>query len=194
MNKTLQKLNQDLGVLQSKLEELKNKAKKKKEIESQIEDLEKEKAKVQRKLELVKIFREGMKTMGSRITKIMCQQISQIATHNYQKISGKEEKIIFDSENSYAVFLESEENGTRTFESLSGGEKISVAIALRTAFAKLLANTKMYILDEPTVNLDFERRTQLSESLEDFFTDAQQVFIVTHDETFLTSAEKIIML
>jgi len=194
LNRTLQKLNQDLGVLQSKLEELKNKAKKKKEIESQIKDLEKEKSKVQRKLELVKIFREGMKTMGSRITKIMCQQISQIATHNYQKISGKEEKIIFDSENSYAVFLESEENGTRTFESLSGGEKISVAIALRTAFAKLLANTKMYILDEPTVNLDFERRTQLSESLEDFFTDAQQVFIVTHDETFLTSAEKIIML
>ncbi len=194
LNNTLQKITQELGTLQSKREELIKKLGKKKELESQISDLEKEKSKVQRKIELVKIFRECMKNMGSRITKIRCQQISQIATHNYQKISGSEEKIIFDSENSYTVLLESEENGTRAFESLSGGEKISVAIALRTAFAKLLANTKMYILDEPTVNLDIERRTQLSESLEDFFADAQQVFIVTHDETFLTSAEKIIRL
>jgi len=50
-------------------------------------------------------------------------------------------------------------------ESLSGGEKVSVALALRLGMASLLgsSNLNLMILDEPTTHLDAERKKSLVE-------------------------------
>ena len=73
-------------------------------------------------------------------------------------------------------------------ESLSGGEKVGVALALRLGMANLLgaSNLNLMILDEPTTHLDAERKkslvgvlSQLSES-----SNSQvpmQFLIITHD-------------
>ena len=73
-------------------------------------------------------------------------------------------------------------------ESLSGGEKVSVALALRLGMASLLgaSNLNLMILDEPTTHLDAERKKSLVGVLSQLseITNLQtpmQFLIITHD-------------
>lgn len=81
-------------------------------------------------------------------------------------------------------------NNILEIESLSGGEQVSVAIALRLAIAHLLgsSNLKFVILDEPTTHLDEERRkslvnvfSQLSDITSENSKIPLQLIIITHD-------------
>ena len=69
-----------------------------------------------------------------------------------------------------------------------------VAISLRAAMNSLLTNSKFVIFDEPTVNLDTEKRKALSESLFVILKSLDQAIIVTHDDTFKEMAQNIIEL
>ena len=73
-------------------------------------------------------------------------------------------------------------------ESLSGGEKVSVALALRLGMASLLgsSNLNLMILDEPTTHLDAERKKSLVRVLSQLteISNSQtpmQFLIITHD-------------
>lgn len=78
-------------------------------------------------------------------------------------------------------------NSTLDLESLSGGEKVSVALALRLGMAHLMGSSSLnfIILDEPTTHLDQERRKSLVSVLLQAFesnVDAiSQFIIITHD-------------
>jgi len=73
-------------------------------------------------------------------------------------------------------------------ETLSGGEHVSVALALRLGMSHLLgaSNLNFMILDEPTAHLDGERRKSLVNvlsqltSLKEDDTSMQNI-IITHD-------------
>jgi exonuclease SbcC len=74
-------------------------------------------------------------------------------------------------------------------ESLSGGEKVSVALALRLGMASLLgaSNLNLMILDEPTTHLDVERKKSLVGVLSQLSNISNsetrmQFLIITHDE------------
>ena len=81
-------------------------------------------------------------------------------------------------------------------ESLSGGEKVSVALALRLGMASLLgaSNLNLMILDEPTTHLDAERKKSLVRVLSQLSDISKsesrmQFLIITHDaEIFEDSA------
>ncbi|TDA25297.1 MAG: hypothetical protein DSO00_08885, partial [Archaeoglobi archaeon] len=68
--------------------------------------------------------------------------------------------------------------------SLSGGEKVAVAIALRLAIAKAISGRiSTVIMDEPTTHLDEERRRELVGMMREFFREGSsipQMIIVTH--------------
>ena len=73
-------------------------------------------------------------------------------------------------------------------ESLSGGEKISIALSLRLGMANLLgaSNLNLMILDEPTTHLDAERKKSLVGVLSQLsdISNAErpmQFIIITHD-------------
>jgi len=73
-------------------------------------------------------------------------------------------------------------------ESLSGGEKVSVALALRLGMASLLgaSNLNLMILDEPTTHLDAERKRSLVGVLSQLSNISNsetpmQFLIITHD-------------
>ena len=73
-------------------------------------------------------------------------------------------------------------------ESLSGGEKVSVALALRLGMASLLgaSNLNLMILDEPTTHLDAERKKSLVGVLSQLSNISNsetpmQFIIITHD-------------
>ena len=78
-------------------------------------------------------------------------------------------------------------NTTLDLESLSGGEKVSVALALRLGMAHLMGSSSLnfIILDEPTTHLDQERRKSLvsvlSQAFESNVDAISQFIIITHD-------------
>lgn len=77
--------------------------------------------------------------------------------------------------------------GDIDMDSLSGGEKVAVALALRLAIAQMVSLNKLdfIILDEPTIHLDEERRKSLVNIISDFFKEGlgplSQIIIITHD-------------
>jgi exonuclease SbcC len=78
-------------------------------------------------------------------------------------------------------------NSRLELESLSGGEKVSLALALRFGMAHLMgtSNLGFIILDEPTTHLDQERRKSLvsvlSQAFEANLDTISQFVIITHD-------------
>ncbi|MEK0348870.1 MAG: AAA family ATPase [Nitrosopumilus sp.] len=79
-------------------------------------------------------------------------------------------------------------NEVLELESLSGGEKVSVALALRLGMASLLgaSNLNLMILDEPTTHLDAERKKSLVSVLSQLSNisnseSPMQFLIITHD-------------
>ena len=150
---------------------------------------------IHRKIELSEKFRTNLQEMSREIAKRRLQQIELTATENYKVLSGKAERIEWTTEGkTYAVRLISPDGKVRTFEMLSGGEQVSVALSLRSALASLLTRSKFAIFDEPTINLDTERRTALSENLHKMLETMEQSIIVTHDGNFEEmAATKIIM-
>ena len=79
-------------------------------------------------------------------------------------------------------------NESLELESLSGGEKVSVALALRLGMANLLgaSNLNIMILDEPTTHLDADRKKSLVGVLSQISEISNsetpmQFLIITHD-------------
>ncbi|HYO05571.1 MAG TPA: SMC family ATPase [Phototrophicaceae bacterium] len=79
--------------------------------------------------------------------------------------------------------------------SLSGGEKVAVSLALRLGIAYLMGSSKIdfIVLDEPTSNLDEERRRSFVKIISDVFSKGvgplSQMIIITHDEEIFENSE-----
>ncbi len=88
-------------------------------------------------------------------------------------------------------------SGEQPVETISGGERVALAIALRLALAKALVGrgVESIILDEPTIHLDEERRRELVRILKTSFKGAREVvpqlIIVTHDRELEDAADTV---
>ncbi len=78
-----------------------------------------------------------------------------------------------------------------SIENLSGGEKISLALAMRLALTKIITNPGFMILDEPTIHLDEERRKKLIEVIKAVNEVVPQILVITHDEEVLDAADVV---
>lgn len=157
-----------------------------------------EQKRVSKKLELTALFRGNLKEMGRFVASGIVEDIAANATVHFHMITGCGERIewlVNDSEK-YTVYLVAGEEGEfrREFSVLSGGEQVAVALSLRAAMAQELASGDFAIFDEPTVNLDMERRIALAESLKSMLGTMEQTIIVTHDDVFREMAQKTIEL
>lgn len=148
------------------------------------------------KLKYSNEFNKNLKKMGQLIANKLLLFIQEKATENYSMISGRTEKIIWrsDEKSSYNVFLKLENGYERNFKQLSGGEQMMTALSLRAAINSILTNSRFAIFDEPTVNLDNEKRKALSESLDKILISLDQAIIVTHDDAFSEMAQNVIEL
>ena len=85
--------------------------------------------------------------------------------------------------------------GAIDMESLSGGEKVAIALALRLGMAYVMGRGKLdfIILDEPTTHLDQERRRSLVRIITEAFREGlgplSQMIIITHDSEIFEDAE-----
>ena len=163
------------------------------ETEKKISELNSELALIQQKLELTKIFRAQIKDLGRIVAEERVRRIAGIATDYFNKITNRPESILWvcNESEKYSLYLDNGQNKC-SFVNLSGGEQISVAIAIRLALSQEFGNTGLIILDEPTNNLDQSKRQLLAENLPKMVENLTQLFVVTHDDTFRNSATKVI--
>jgi DNA repair protein SbcC/Rad50 len=86
-------------------------------------------------------------------------------------------------------------HGEIDMNSLSGGEKVAVALALRFAISYMMGSSKLdfIILDEPTAHLDAERRKSMVKIISQAFNDGDgplsQIIIITHDAEIFEDSE-----
>lgn len=86
------------------------------------------------------------------------------------------------------------ERGQIDVNSMSGGEKVAIALALRFAIADLIGkgNIDFIVFDEPTTHLDKEKRKLLVNMISSAGgqkTALNQIIIITHDEEIFENAD-----
>lgn len=198
----LEKINEQISTNRQRRGELngllKGKLESKKEIEKKKEKLLIINSSIKRidtKLSIASNFRNLLNDMGSKISIVYRNLISSKATDKYDLLSGNSDVVKWgENYDLHLISPSSESMPGRSFEMLSGGEQISLALSMRMAMAIFFSKAKFALFDEPTVNLDVERRNALSESLPELLNDMEQVIVVTHDDTFKEMTEKIIVL
>ncbi|MDY2902164.1 MAG: hypothetical protein SOU07_01805, partial [Bacilli bacterium] len=164
---TLQK---EIDILQLKHEELKNK--------------EKEINIYQRVSEKLKIYRDIFINIPKELSIQIRNYISIYATALYQMISSENVRVEMLDDYEVELIDMSDANKIKSIKQLSGGEQMSVAIAIRLAMLKQITKLDFYFLDEPTINLDYDRRVKVGEVVKDISKELSQLFVISHDDTF----------
>ena len=81
----------------------------------------------------------------------------------------------------------SDEMGTRSYETFSGGEAFRINLALRIALSKLLARRAgaplpILFIDEGFGSQDSSGQERLKEALQSIHTEFQKIIVITHIE------------
>jgi len=194
LKEKIDEYNKNLGEIIGEKENYSQRIEKNSKDQENIQKKRKVISTLRKKIELTQIFRNNIKNMGIGVSQGILERISFFATDNFRKITGRGEKVVWSNKNSpYEVTLV---GGSReiSFEQLSGGEQVAIAIAIRGAMSTLFTNTKFAIFDEPTNNLDIIRRKSLADNISEILKNLDQSIIVTHDNTFREMAQKTIEL
>ncbi len=128
-----------------------------------------------------KFIRETLRDSGQHIVIELIGEIGEEANNLYGSIMDDFSQELRWSEDYEIKIIDSGEE--KIFQQLSGGEKMSAALAVRLALLKILSNSDFVFLDEPTQNMDEIRRENLSEQITKI-RGFKQVFVISHDDTF----------
>ncbi len=160
--------------------ELKRLAEIRKEMQGEFQ----EKERLEKIGEATKFIRDTLKEAAPRVARNYVYHVSMEANQMFREISGNAERTLKWTED-YGISLE--ENGyDRPFINLSGGEQMAAALSVRLALLKQLSDVRLAFFDEPTTNMDAERRERLAEQIS-HITERKtfdQLFIISHDDTF----------
>ncbi len=160
--------------------ELKRLAEIRKEMQGEFQ----EKERLEKIGEATKFIRDTLKEAAPRVARNYVYHVSIEANQMFREISGNAERTLRWTED-YGISLE--ENGyDRPFINLSGGEQMAAALSVRLALLKQLSDVRLAFFDEPTTNMDAERRERLAEQIS-HITERKtfdQLFVISHDDTF----------
>ncbi|MBC7899521.1 MAG: AAA family ATPase [Saprospiraceae bacterium] len=140
-----------------------------------------EKERLEKIAETTTFIRETLKEAAPRVARNYVHFVSLEANQMFREISGNPELTLKWTED-YAIMLE--ENGhDRPFIALSGGEQMAAALSVRLALLKQLSDIRIAFFDEPTTNMDAERRENLAMQISQI-KHFDQLFVISHDDTF----------
>lgn len=139
----------------------------------------------------VAFIRETIKAAGPAITETLLTNISQMANDIYAEIMDDHaSELRWDRD--YEVLVQRGAE-TRTFSQLSGGEQMSAALAVRLALLKEMSEVDFAFFDEPTQNMDADRRTNLADQIR-AVRGFEQLIVISHDDTFEHHTDNLIRL
>lgn len=170
---------QERALNQSTMEELEVKGRK-------LTELQKDYKKYKDTLDRIKKIRGVFNKIGSELAETYLQNISYDANLIFQELMNSDESLVWDK--TYNIIV-----GDKSFLQLSGGQQMCASIAVRLALLKYFSDVKILILDEPTANLDSDKRESLAESIRNL-QGYNQILVVSHDDSFETITDNIINL
>ncbi|WP_424356613.1 AAA family ATPase [Methanocella sp. MCL-LM] len=189
-------LNREVASTAAKVEEMTRRAKtvadeirKIEEDLIKIKEIEKAQAEENEYMRFVDISRNIIKSAGPEIVQLYIELISKEATKMYCEIAGDRRLEIRWTADYDIIMIE--DGRERSFKQLSGGEQMSAALAVRLAILKILTNSDVVFLDEPTQNMDERRRNNLAQEITRI-KDFRQMVVISHDDTFNANLENVI--
>ena len=139
--------------------------------------------------ELLQFLRSVLQEAGPFVTKALVQQISYAANQLFGQLMEDYTRTLHWQED-YGITLEVD-GRERAFAQLSGGEQMSAALAVRLALLQEMSAIAVAFFDEPTTNLDDARRDALARQIVGV-RGFEQLFIISHDDSFEQATEKLI--
>ncbi len=136
-----------------------------------------------------KIIRNYFDNAGPKISEVLLVNINIEATSHYRNIMD-DPNVILEWEQDYQIKVKTSEN-EKVFHQLSGGEQMASALAIRLAILKVLSNAEFAFFDEPTMNLDPNKRENLGKIIQRI-KGFKQFFVISHDDTFEEYVENVI--
>lgn len=159
-----------------------------------LEELRAERAERATQVELGQMleqFRDIIKEAGPYVMKTLLRSISTEANRIFGDIMG-DRSAQLAWEDDYEVVLH-RGGQARHFAQLSGGEQMSAALAIRLALLRHLSRLDIAFFDEPTQNMDGERRGNLADQLRRVH-GFDQLIVISHDDTFEQGLDSVIHL
>jgi DNA repair protein SbcC/Rad50 len=139
--------------------------------------------------QLISNARQVFNQSGPRITRFYLDRISTEADRLFRELLDRPD-IALEWTEEYDIRVQ-ERGHWRTFKSLSGGEQMCAALAVRLSLLRIVAEIDIAFFDEPTTNMDQTRRRQLAEALGNL-KSFKQLFVISHDDTFENMTENVI--
>ena len=140
-----------------------------------------EKERLTKIAETTAFIRDTLKEAAPRVARNYVHHVSVEACQMYREICGHADQTLSWSVD-YGISLE-EEGYERPFGNLSGGEQMAAALSVRLAILKQLSDIRIAFFDEPTTNMDAERRENLAQQISQI-KNFDQLFVISHDDTF----------
>jgi exonuclease SbcC len=131
--------------------------------------------------EMTTFIRDTLREAAPRVARNYVHHVSVEACQMYREICGHADQTLCWSVD-YGISLE-EEGYERPFGNLSGGEQMAAALSVRLAILKQLSDIRIAFFDEPTTNMDAERRENLAQQISQI-KNFDQLFVISHDDTF----------
>lgn len=169
-------------------EELKNLTEIRKQMQAEFQ----EKERLEKIGEATTFIRDTLKEAAPLVAKNYIFHVSMEANQMFREISGSAERTLKWTED-YGILME-EDGFERPFVNLSGGEQMAAALSVRLALLKQLSDVRLAFFDEPTTNMDAERRERLAEQIS-HITERKtfdQLFVISHDDTFEGYVDNVI--
>lgn len=156
----------------------------------EISELAKTSDRLRREKDTLDFSRENIRAAGPRIRQRKVQIVSEAAAEYFSEIMRDFSMHLSWNPDDYGICVE-QSGKTRPFAVLSGGEQMVGALAVRLALLKHMTHARVIFLDEPTINLDEDRRGELAERLREI-QGLHQLFVISHDDTFSDKCNHII--
>ncbi|HEY5137907.1 MAG TPA: hypothetical protein VIJ25_01110, partial [Methylococcales bacterium] len=116
----------------------------------------------------------------SSLRPVYTREITKHAERYWSSLVGVGSQLFWQED--YLIFKTINDNVISLYE-MSGGEKISACLSVRLALQEVIGGLGLFILDEPTVHLDEERRNNLASQI-GAIKGLSQVIVISHDDAF----------
>ena len=186
---TVTRLKTKIDANQDRLKDLVSDLSKITQSEKELENFNQEKDIIDVQSLFIKKLRVWLREFVPKMRKALIHQINIAASDIYRNLREDDEALLSWQED-YDIVI-SNSKSTKNFFRLSGGEKMSAALAVRLAILKVLTKANFAFFDEPTTNLDEGTRKNLSKYIYNI-KGFNQLFVISHDDSFKRHSEYIV--
>ncbi len=174
-------LETELKGYRRQLEKLQEKITDLEAIAAELENLKQEGGGLEELQNVVEFMRRTIRDAGPEVTKRLVKAISLKADEFFADIMNDHQQEL-NWDETYSITIR-RDGFERDFQQLSGGEAMASALAVRLTLLQSMSAVDVAFFDEPTTNLDPERRASLAEQIARI-KGFSQLVVISHDDTF----------